>query len=252
MLRGGSKSGSKRKSSDPKVLRIYRENAEWLRERSDRAYQEREEGELNTVKPWYFDEATEGQLSRVDSLGLSISGGTPSKGELSDIIGLFEPVEPENLEILRFHKISTKGFNQSRARYEVAKLRADPDAVEQWQNRPATQWQKEFYQTFDFSLTKSLTYREAASFINEQSAVLQEEQADRFNEWEDYESIYDDLQDPDTRESYEIKKFSVSAYRTAVLSLLEEGQSISSLAEDPDIVVNRLTQQNPKLQINID
>jgi len=128
--------------------RILNENIEWLEERWIQAQKEREASEIESFPYWFFDDVTGRQLQRIRDIGLDIKGRRPTKGEASDIIGLFEPIEDENEEILKFFRVPLKVMNQYRARYEVGRLFEDSTNVQSWKNRRAEPMQKEFYRYF--------------------------------------------------------------------------------------------------------
>jgi len=117
-----SRSGSTGKQS------ILEANDEWLRERWRMADAEKAAGNLQHFPKWYFDEATERQRNRLSDEGVSI-GRSAAKGQHSDVIGLFEEPDSEDVEKLKFFGVTLKGplLNQTRARHEVAKLHADPE-----------------------------------------------------------------------------------------------------------------------------
>ncbi len=180
-------------STDPPGQRILNENITWLRERWDAAYSEESDG--SSIFPeWFYDEVTDRQLRRINEMGLTISGGKPSKGQASDIIGLFEPVDDTDAEKLRFFNIGRTGMNQSRARHEVARLFADPANVESWENRPATPWQREFFRFMGWKVPKGLSHKEA------QAREAEAEKDDLFDEWVAFSNLWDELCDQDMRE----------------------------------------------------
>jgi len=248
LSRGGKKSAVKKTMSVPKEERILNENMAWLEEHWETARKERDMGELKSVAHWFFDEVTDRQLQKIEEIGLSIKRGRPTKGEASDIIGLFEPVEEEHEEILRFFKVPMKGMNQSRARYFSTKLLSVTENIEAWKKRPATLMQKEFYKFFNLKAPQGLTNEVAAKYIDEYTSRVAEEDESKLDEWEAYESIYDEINDPDYREDYEIKKISISLYRSAIEELKKEGQNLSKLSEDPDIVIKKIIQLKPEIQ----
>jgi hypothetical protein len=91
-----SKSRSVTKSrSITKEEKILQDNTEWMEEWWETARKERDAGELKSVPNWFFDDVTERQLQKIEEIGLNIKGGRLTKGEASDIIGLFEPAEEE-------------------------------------------------------------------------------------------------------------------------------------------------------------
>jgi len=249
LFSGGSKKPSAAKSSSiPKEERILNDNSGWMDERWVLARKKRDEGEVKSVPQWFFDDVTERQLQKIEEIGLKIRGGNPTKGEASDIIGLFEPVEEENIEILKFFKVSLKGMNQSKARYEVSKLLNDPDNLESWRNRSASAMQKEFYRFFGFKVPQGVTHETASKDINEYRKNLGEEDEAKMDEWDAYEDIYDEINDPDFREDYDLKKISISLYRSAVDQLKKEGRTLTELSDDPDAVVDKLLEIKPEIQ----
>ena len=223
------------------------QNRQWLAERWARADEERASGDLISAPNWFFDDVTEAQLRRLEETGVEITKGRPTKGQASDLIGLFEPVEPECEEILRFFKVSRRGMNQSRARHEVGRLLADPESRNTWANRPATAMELEFYRFIGEKPPKGVTHMEAASFQSKHVDALPDDHR-LLDEWESYESIWDELSDRDLREDYEIKSVSLSLFRKAVGELRQEGKTLSELAANIDVVVDRIVELKPDIR----
>lgn len=249
LFSGSSKKPSTAKSASiPKEERILNDNSSWMEERWALARKERDAGDIKSVPLWFFDEVTERQMQKIEEIGLKISGGRPTKGEASDIIGLFEPVEDENIEILKFFKISLKGMNQSKARYEVNKSLQYPEKLERWRNRPASVMQKEFYRFFGLKVPQGLTYKIATKDINEYRKKLDEEDEASMDEWDAFEDIYDEINDPDFREDYELKSINISLYRSAIDHLKNEGKTLKELSDDIDIVIDKIIEIKPEIQ----
>ena len=116
--------------------KIIDKNLGMLRERWDRIQKEKDSGLLKTVGWWYFDEATEPQMRRIKNIGISLQGEKITKGQASDIIGLFESAEPRDLEVLKRHNISIEGMNETKAREVAAKLRQNPKELEKLDLNP--------------------------------------------------------------------------------------------------------------------
>lgn len=230
------------RSSVSREQRILDENLPWLRERWQAA-QEIDEGDTSIFPKWYFDDATEAQLRRIEETGLTISGGTPTKGQASDIIGLFEPVEEEHAEMLKFFGISVGGMNQSKARHQVALLQRDPANVERWETRPASQIEREFYRFVGLKAPKGLTHKQAEKDSYDSPEGVPEE---KIEEWQVYSDVWDSLCDADTRADYGIKKPSLALFRDAWTQLRAEGVSTGDL-EDLDALVDRLLELKPEL-----
>lgn len=233
----------KKTKSIPKEEQIMIENKGWLEKRWDLAKKEQHAGEFKIVSHWFFDEVTDRQIQKLKEIGLRITSGTPTKGEASDLIGLFEPVEEENAEILRFFKIPLTGMNQSKARHEVAMILSDPDKLEAWKKRPATTSQKEFYNFFNLKVPKGLSYEAALKFISEHDLTEEERE-----EWDAYEEIYDTIIDPDFRYDNSIKKISLALYRSAIDQLKMEGKILVELRDDIQVVVDKIIEIKPEIQ----
>lgn len=76
--------------------------AEWLEERWEMAKQQ--QGRPGGLFPsWYFDPMTERQANRLDEDGKKYSHNL-TKGQASDLIGMGEPADEDDLEVLRFFK----------------------------------------------------------------------------------------------------------------------------------------------------
>lgn len=201
------------------------------------------EGDQN-LPAWYHDPATERQMQRLEEDDIAIPGRPLTKGQASDLIGLGMPPEPEQLEILKFFKV--KGLplrHESIARIEIDRLFKDESRRDEWNNRPATSIQKEFYRWFGFKIPKGLTATQAAEFIDSQD--LNEKQID---EWDAYKDILEELSDKEFRDDYDIKKPSMPLIRKAVEQLLEEGSQLENLTADD--LIDPLLELNPDLEKN--
>jgi hypothetical protein len=102
--------------------KILDNNIDWIRKRWDRIQKEKDSNAIKTVNTWYFDEATDRQLARIKKIGLYISDTKITKGQASDLIGLFEPADDKDIEILKANSIPIEGMNQTKAREVVAKI----------------------------------------------------------------------------------------------------------------------------------
>lgn len=221
-------------------------NSPWLEARWQRARAEKSSGNLISVPSWFFDDATERQVQRLRDIGITVRGEKPLKGEASDIIGLFEPVEDGNKEILRFFKIPLSGMNQSRARHEVGQLLRDPENMERWKCRPPSDIQREFYRFFDIKVPKDLTYERASVFINEYVGVLDERGDSRAETWDTFATLYEEINDPEIRAEYGLRKVGISLYRSAIDQLEKEGRSLPDLVDDSEAVLEKITEIKSK------
>jgi hypothetical protein len=206
------------------------ENMEWL----DAA---RESIADQDLPGWYSDPVTDRQLEKIKSLGIRLSGPKLSKGDASDIIGFFYDPDGSNLEILKFFKIPIKGLNETRARYKVRQLLADPENREAWENRPPTSIQKEFFRFVEVAMPKGMTSSRAEQFIREF------EDDEKLDLWCEYEDLWDELSDRDTREEYEIKKPSMAKFREAWKKTIGD----SEVAPSIDEIIDALLEIDPSL-----
>lgn len=238
------KKAARLSEAEPSVA-VFNEHKAWLSSRWSEANRHNDAGDTKTFPSWFFDEATERQLNLLTDKGISLSGGQLSKGQASDVIGLFFPVEEGDKQVLRFFKVPIKGLNQTTARAEVVKLQADPERALAWGQRPAEPIQKEFYRFFGVKVPSGLTYLAATEYISKHQQTLDSPQLD---DWDSYRSILDELMDKDTRDSYDIKKPSVATVRAAIDALRQSGISLSELEEDLEIVTQKLIELQPELE----
>ena len=82
-------------------------------------------GTLKTVSEWYFDNATYDQISQVKELGINLGTLKLTKGQASDIIGLFEPPEKKNAAMLQNQSITPSRMNKTEAREFMLNSRND-------------------------------------------------------------------------------------------------------------------------------
>lgn len=216
----------------------------WLDERW--ALAERQRGAADSIFPtWYFDAMTDRQSSRLTADGQLFSAKL-TKGQASDLIGLKEPAEDDDLQVLKYFKCSTRGMNKTRARHEVALLFQSVDNQKLWEMRPASLRQKEFFRFFKIKPQASITKIEAEKLINTTLMELQAISDIRIEHWSTYENILDEFDDPEFRDSYDLKKPSYSQIREAVDFLLTKNHKWSEL-EDVEIVVECLIEMRPDL-----
>jgi len=222
-------------------------NMDWLRDRWAAAEREQASGELKHFPAWYFDPPSQHQLERLKADDLPPPPGL-TKGQASDLIGLREPTYPDDEEILRFFKVPLRGMNQSKARHEVSRLLADAANVQAWEARPPDTMQREFFRFFGLKLAKDTTQRQATVQIAEYREKLGETDAGKLDEWESFTEIVAELDDPETRESYDLKKVPLPTLRAALEALQTEGHTIFEVASDIDLLVEKVLEMKPELQ----
>lgn len=230
--RGGGSTGKQR---------ILDANQEWLRERWHMANAEKAAANIQHFPKWYFDDATDSQRYRLEQDGVRITPEA-TKGQVSDIIGLFVEPDPEELEKLKFFHVTLKGplRNQTRAKHEAARLDADPEKHRAWLQRPATAFQKEFYRFIGEKPPSGLTYEQANVKMAASSDSLTEQQRD---EWDAFESLIDEFEDREFRSDMDIRKPTAADIRSAMAALKADGKEF----DDPCEVAEKLLEMKPAL-----
>jgi len=242
-------------------------NLDWLSEEWSQAQENKEANNGSSFLPsWYYDESTDNQYAYLNSLGVEINKGKLNKGEMSDLIGIFKPIDDRNKELLKFFKVPLTGLNQTKARYEVNKLLSNPENVTTWEQRPANTLQKEFYRFFSLKAPAGLTFSEAKTFIDEFERdydgdfeyhledLKTDEQIEFFKrnqllleDWRNFEEIVLEFEDSEFRDSYEIKKPTISLMRKAIAELKKENVTMEDASSDIELVVEKLLQIKPEL-----
>lgn len=197
-----------------------------------------------SVPRWYNEPVTEAQLNRLKEDGIKLPGRPITKGQASDLIGLAEPPEPSEIETLKFFKITGLPLkHRSIALLTIDRLLSDPAKANQWINRPATPLQKEYYRYFGLPIPKGLTASEA-----EETTATHELTDEQDDEWFSYSEIMEEMQDKDFRESYDLKKPSITLIRQAVKLRTGQGDKITELSADD--LVDTLLELKPDLEKN--
>ncbi|HYC35355.1 MAG TPA: hypothetical protein VEC19_02965 [Usitatibacter sp.] len=235
-----SRGGAKRVEATSKQS-VLDSNIGWLRERWVEAETAKAAGALSYFPKWFFDPATDKQLTRLQRMGVRLSGGELTKGAASDIIGLFEDPESSDMDVLKFFKmkLSPEQKNETRVRHEISKLFQDPEKLTAWRGRPADGMQKEFYRFFSLKIPSGLTYEEAETTIREADIPDAE-----FDAWRDFENVCDELADRSTLEDYGLRKPSLPVIRAAYDDLRKTAPKD---ANDPMSVAEKILQLKPEL-----
>lgn len=104
--------------------------------------------------------------------------------------------------------------------------------------------QKEYLKFFGLPAPKGLTASEAQKLIAGHTEGAEGWDEKKAAEWETFESIVNDLADPETREDYNIKKPSLTAIKEALAILRATGED----ADDIQAVVDQLIEMKPELE----
>ncbi|NRA27422.1 MAG: hypothetical protein HRU10_09255 [Opitutales bacterium] len=221
---------------------------EWLKERWNLANESKAKRDFDLFPKWYFDPASENQLKYLEDLGVNHDAKSLTKGQASDLIGLQHEADDQDIEVLKFFKVSTGRMNQTRARHEAMRLLSEPQNAAKWEARPPSAEQKEFFKFFGLKAPKGLTLNEAEKIIRDHKRELSDKGAPKLDEWEHYEDILDQIADNDTRDDYDIRKPSAALIRQALKELNEDGMSYEDVVDDLDVLIEKLITLKPDLQ----
>lgn len=227
---------------------IYRANELWLKARWQAAREAQRTGTSADFPKWYLDPITERQQSRLREDGFQLNMDSLSKGNASDLIGLMMPPEPQDEKILRFFNSDPHVFNQTRAREEIKRLLEDPQCVARWEGRPADTEQRNVLRAYKAKIPKNLTIKDASVLIEKaekQLAISNPELLARANATL---SIMNEIDDPETRETYGFKKPPISVIREAIRELEEEGRTLDDLSGDIYAVAEKILELRPDLE----
>ena len=206
-----------------------KDNLDWLAPRWELAEKLKQDGDLTNFGDWYYKAITDKQSDHLcERTGIRFDD--ISRGEASDLIGLFRNPDEDNLLILKFFKINCKGKSQTWVRNEVMRLFLDESNKDRWENRPATPIQKEFYVYLETPVPRGLTYTQADLFYGEAMAQWDDEaEPDRWVYWDTFESIWEDMCDREFRQDVEIKKPSVKKCRAVFDELAGSSKDVSMI-----------------------
>lgn len=235
-------------SRESPSVRKFNANHAWLKARWAEANQKKQAGDTTGFPPWYFDAVTEKQVKRIGDEGLELSTGGLTKGQASDIIGLFVDAGEDGLEILKFFKVPTADMNQTVARVEVPKLMADPARAEAWRQRPADALQKEALRFYGVTSPKGLTHADAEGLISRHEVGLVAAGSPLPDEWESYKRIIEEFSDRETCQDYGLKKPGLPVVRAAVEKLRSKGEAMAAIADDLDLLAQQIIETRPELE----
>jgi hypothetical protein len=227
---------------------IYRANEAWLSARWQAAKEAQRTGNTGDFPKWYFDAITERQRSRLNDDGFQLNLESLSKGNASDLIGLMMPPEPQDEEVLRFFSSAPHVLNQTRAREEAKRLLADPECVARWEGRPADSDQRNTLRAYGAKIPKNLTTKDANALIQKTEKDLATSNPELLARAQATLSIMNEIDDPETRETYGFKKPPVAVVREALRELEEEGRTLDDLAGDIYAVAEKILELRPDLE----
>lgn len=109
--------------------------------------------------------------------------------------------------------------------------------------------QKQFAWFFELKLPKGATFGLVQAEIDARTSALLRESPEALKDWEAYWSICEELDDADNRRDlYCVKAISRKILRSALDDLKKEGTTLQQLADDPQLVVDRILATHPNLE----
>lgn len=222
---------------------ILDKSMSWLGKRWAKA--KAEEGARTGFFPsWYFEHVTERQLRKIEGLGLQFPAHA-SRGQFSDVIGLFDEPDDDDLAKLKFFgvKLVGKDRNESRVRHEMAIIDADPDSARRWSERPASALQLEFFKFHGLAVPRGLIAHDAERLINQELNRIPEARRDL---WGDFCDVVSEFNDAEFRDGEGIRKPSLSKLRDAFDAVAVNSASYVDASD----VATYLLERHPELARN--
>lgn len=225
-------------SPAPKNKSAPNQDLDWLNARWEAAEEARERGDFSYFNPWFFKPATTEQLNWLKEQGASLLG-EPTSGQASDAIGLFDEAERADLEVLRFFKKAKPRVSKTQTKELVRQLFSDPTNTALWESRPPEGIVKLFFSVYNIKLPKEMTHILAKMKADD----LTSENDQMGDVWSALDEVLDEMEDPQSREDYSIKRPSITQLASAAKSLLKEGEEIEMSS-----MVDRLIELYPSLE----
>lgn len=221
-------------------------DTKWLSERWNEIESLKKQNKPNIVAGWYFDEATTSQIAKLNECNIKAPKAKLLKGQASDLIGLNQPPEEDEIEILKFFKIPTKGVKQTKARHLIGHLFLSEENKQKWSERPANPIQKECIRYFKIKIEGPITFVKADEHISEHLNNLPEEDIN-LRTWSAFESAYDELSDKEAREDYGIKKPTTNLLLKTIQTIISGGKAPEEI--DTDEIAEHIIESNPEMAL---
>lgn len=197
---------------------------------------------------WRNDPATQKQLDYIESLGGRIPSLGLTKGEASSIIDGLQPADENDLKVIRFFKMPTRGLRHKTAKDLAESLLSNADNRARWGARPPSSEVREFFTFFGEKLPAGINHDDALAMKQSKVKELVKSDPDKIAEWNSYSAILDNLSDPDYREGYDIKKPSASLVKRVMAQLLAEGWTYERMLDEEEEFMERLIEADPSIE----
>jgi hypothetical protein len=222
---------------------VYRAHADLLHERWRMAGVGPHATRELELPAWYYDEVEDWQVDRLVRDEVPLEPEELSRGQAHDVIGLSVVPGEDEIETLRAFGEPVTGLNRTVARHRAAKLIANAERHE-WERRPALPLQREFFRFVGEAVTEAATV-----------GVMRREMADRLaqdatlaRDWARFLQIYDDVNA--RHAEYGIRPVPPARLGEAVDALRRnQGRTVAQLARNLDLVVDKLMELDPELEL---
>lgn len=112
-------------------------------------------------------------------------------------------------------------------------------------NQPIDSEQKEYLKFFNLPSPKGLTFGQAKKTIEDHKKNATDEVLD---EWNGYNNIFEEFEDKEFRETYDLKKVGRTVLLEAVNQLKAQGKSYSYLSDNIEEIVEKTIEMKPDLE----
>lgn len=206
---------------------------EWLVDR----WKAQEDGEAGFPK-WFADAPTERQIEVLKEAGWPISKHL-TKGTASDLIGLGYAADADEVEVAKFFKRNRRNLCQTEGREIVRQLQNSPEMQSAWNTRPPNALIKAQLKFLGIKLPKEASHEAALDLLMEAEPTEEQETL-----WEQIEYAYGEFIDPESNESYDIKKPTPNQVVEATKAIVADGED----PDDPDSIAEKLIELYPALE----
>jgi hypothetical protein len=171
---------------------------------------------------------TDKYLSDLAALGIKLDR-TPSKTEVSHLLGLFEPPSQHQVAILKHFKIKNRSeITRTQATLLIKTIFSDPANIEKWKHRPPTTKVKQGILFMGGQLCSNMTQIEAQSKL----VRYGEENPHRFMEWKHIESLFLSVNNRDSLEQHNARKITWKRFFQIYDALKNSGVEFKSINAD--------------------
>lgn len=112
-------------------------------------------------------------------------------------------------------------------------------------NQPVDSEQKEYLKFFNLPSSKGLTFGQAKQTIEDHKKNATDEVLD---EWNGYNNIFEEFEDKEFRETYDLKRVSRTVILEAINQLKAQGKTYSYLSDNIEEIVEKIIEIKPDLE----